>query len=133
MPKRGNIRSKVFDLPIYTTKVIFVYSNSYDLIIEFMANENIDEQTLRIIKSKDYKGLTCCLLDKDRSYHYLIVLKDKDKYEEIDTISHEVLHMVGNILSTRGIKYKRNDDEPYAYLTGYLNKEFHKFKDERIK
>ncbi len=96
-----------------------------------MINENIDGITLKTIKSKDYRGLTCFLQDDDTFYNYLIVLKDKDKYEEFDTISHEVLHMVGNILNTRGIKYKKNDDEPYAYLTGYLNKEFLKFRDNK--
>ena len=129
MPKKPNIKHKTFDLPIYASKVVFIYGNDYDLILDYLVEDGNDMVTINQLKPKDWKGITFGSKDKDHAYNYVIVLKDKNKYEEIDTIAHEIFHLVGNILHSRGIKYNKNKDEPYAYLTGYLVKEFIKFRD----
>ena len=63
--------------------------------------------------------------------HNYVFIKKSTKYEELDIISHEILHAVINILTYRGLKLNKSNEEAFTYLNGYLNKEFHKFKDGR--
>lgn len=123
------LRSKDFELPIYPCKVIYVYSTSYEDIIKFAKKQGFDEYNQKEIESKDYHGINCILKDNKHLYYYVIVKKNKDKYEELDTITHEISHVVCSILESKGITINEASNETYAYLTGYLNKEFFKFKD----
>src|ERR1700751_2176901 len=123
------LKSKDFELPIYSCRVIFVYSTLYNDIIKFAKEQDFDDYNQKEIESKDYHGINCVLEDKNHKYYYIIVKKKKDKYEELDTITHEISHGVCNILESKGISINESGNEPYAYLTGYLNKEFFKFKD----
>lgn len=126
------IKTKEFKLPIYPSNVIFVYSNSYDAILKFAKTERFHQESLKVLEAKDYSGYTFLLKDtEEQSYNYIIVKKHKNKYEDIDTITHEIAHAVNDILTCCGVKYSKSNDEAFAYLTGYLNKEFFKFKDGR--
>jgi|ERR1017187_7115037 hypothetical protein len=122
---------KEFKLPIYASNVVFVYGTTYKEIVDFCKKNDIDETIIKDCE-KGYQGISFCVEDdKEEFYTYVIVKKHKDKYEEIDTITHEVTHVVFNILEYKDIKFDNNNSEPYAYLTGYLNKEFFKFRDGR--
>lgn len=124
------IKTKEFKLPPYSINVIFVYSNSYNAIVKFAKEQKFHEETIKVLANEDYNGYSMLLKDYNQvPYHYIIVKKSKDKYEDIDTITHEVAHAVKDILDHFLIKYTKANDEPFAYLTGYLNKEFFKFKD----
>ena len=129
MPK-AIIKVKQIHIPIYGVRVTFIYSNSYQAIVKYGEKDGLDEATLKLLGAKDYEGFHIPLIDKDniRDY-YLVVKKNSDKYEEIDTITHEVSHLVMDMLTTAGVKLSQKNDEPIAYLTGYLNKEFFKFRD----
>jgi hypothetical protein len=48
------------------------------------------------------------------------------KYCNPDTIAHEVVHVVNMVYTYSGVKHDPDNDEPQAYLTGYLVGEIHK-------
>jgi hypothetical protein len=126
--RRVIIKTKQIEVPIYGSYVTFIYSNSYDAIVEYAKTDKRTEEDIDYLKTNDYEGLHMPL---SSGCYYLIIKKNKDKYEEIDTITHEVSHLVTDILHDSGVKVNRKNDEAYAYLTGYLNKEFFKFKDSK--
>lgn len=47
----------------------------------------------------------------------------KPQHLNIDTFSHELIHVIGYICSTRGIFMDCDNDEPMAYLQGYISGE----------
>ena len=120
------IKTKQIQVPPYGDYVTFVYSNSYDKIIGFAKRDSITRRDLKDLESRDYVGYH---LPLEKGGYYLVVMKNSDKYEEIDTITHEVDHLVTDILHDAGVRVSRKNDEAHAHLTGYLNKEFFKFKD----
>ena len=126
---RRILKAKKIVIPIYEAYVTFIYSNSYEAIEEYATKDDIGEQTLELLKKRGYEGYHIPLHDGDIEEYYLIVKKTTNKYDEIDTITHEISHLVIDILNSAGVKFNKNNDEPYAHLTGYLNKEFFKFKD----
>lgn len=123
------IKTKRFDLPMYGDNITFIYSNSYDAIIEFAKKDGLNKPDLKYLEARDYEGYHFPILDENVKEYYLIVLKDTDKYKEVNTITHEILHLVVDILSNSGTKFNSKTEETYAYLVGYLNEEFFKFKD----
>lgn len=125
------IKIKKFELPIYSNKMIFVYSNSYRKIYDFAKSEGFHEDNLKDLKGT-YQGYSVEVEDEDpkgSTHLYMIVRKGKNKYEDIDTIAHEVTHCVARIMESTDSSLNEHSEEAYAYLHGYLNKEFHKFKD----
>lgn len=128
---RSTIKIKKFELPIYSCKMIFVYSNSFKAIYDFAVDEEFHEDNLKDLE-EPYSGYTFEVEEntpKRSTHFYILVKKNKDKYEDIDTISHEVTHCVARIMESRGLPFNEHNEEAYAYLSGYLNKEFNKFKD----
>jgi len=125
------IKTKEFELPVYSANVIFVYSNSFDAIGEYAEKEGLHADDVKTLKAGKWFGYTFMTedIDKQGRTHTYVFIKKAKKYEEIDVISHEILHAVISILTHRGLKLNKHNEEAYTYLNGYLNKEFHKFKD----
>lgn len=124
---RKIIRTKQIEVPPYGSLVTFIYSNSYDSIVAYAKKDGLSKEDIESLESRDYDGYH---FPTDNRY-YLIVKKSKDRYDEIDTITHEISHLVTDILYDSNVKVNRNNDESHAYLTGYLNKEFFKFRDNK--
>lgn len=126
------LKIKEFELPIYSARVVFIYSNSYEEIAQVAAKENLHERDIKALREGGYEGY-CFDVEDDtkakKSNTYVVIKKNKDKYKEVDSITHEMLHAVVNILGDRGLKFNKQNEEAYTYLTGHLNKEFFKFKD----
>jgi hypothetical protein len=101
-------------------------------VYDFAKSEGFKDENLDELNKPSYSGMHMELEEDDdtgRIYRYIFVIKSKDKYNNIDTISHEITHAVAEILGGIGIKFNKKNEEAYAYLIGYLNKEFHKFID----
>lgn len=43
----------------------------------------------------------------------------------LKVLAHEIVHIVNLIFRTKGIQLDLNNDEPQAYLTGWLTQELH--------
>jgi hypothetical protein len=52
-------------------------------------------------------------------------------YNEI--IPHEVMHVTGFVLQYVNVKYDVENDEPYAYLIGYLNRQVFQTMEKYLK
>lgn len=129
--KKEILKVKEFELPVYSASVIFVYSNSFDAVAKYAEGENFHEDDIKALKAGKWFGYTFTAEDvsKEGRTHTYVFIKKAKKYEEIDVVSHEILHAVVSILTHRGLKLNKHNEEAYTYLNGYLNKEFFKFKD----
>ncbi len=59
-----------------------------------------------------HDNIICCVFDK--------------KLFDPDTAAHEAVHVVNRIYEFSGIKHDFKNDEPQAYLTGWIVGEIHK-------
>jgi hypothetical protein len=69
----------------------------------------------------DYSAVT---FKKVGGLHYVVAFSDA---EQLKDIAHEVVHLKNYIYSDCSIQLDRNNDEPEAYLTGWLFDEIYKF------
>lgn len=125
------IKTKAFDLPVYGAGVVFVYTNSFEEAAKFAEKEGLHENDVKTIGAGSWLGYTFNVVNDDiagKSYSYIFVFKKK-KYDEINIITHEITHAVYEILTTRGLKFNKHNEEAYAYLVGYLTEQFFRFKD----
>ena len=98
----------------------------YQCFVHFMVTDDIVKTVSRIYRAKgekvpdgieDIEGL-CFNMDPDNYY----VALSSDKLT-VNTVSHEIYHLVKSILSGRAI----DDEESAAWLCGMLNDEADKF------
>jgi hypothetical protein len=59
------------------------------------------------------------------NYALAVVFDGREKYE-VDTITHEVIHVKNIIMNFAGIKHDYSNDEAEAYLSGWIAGEIHK-------
>ena len=67
-------------------------------------------------KENDYSGLMQIYLHPDGGFYTCIWSEEK----KIDVLSHECLHAVNYVLTTRGICLSDETDEVYAHYLGML-------------
>ena len=98
----------------------------YECSVHFIVSDNLDKEATRILKkyneTYDEEHGVCegYTFNVDMLDYYLII---SDKHISINTIGHEVYHMVWSILEQRDI----NDEEAGAWLCGMLMDEAIKF------
>lgn len=84
----------------------------------------IEEDIISVVNLDNSDGIC-----KDLGNHgsCLIRLKSlENKGGFMSTVSHEIFHAVHNIAHYRGLKLTNSSEETYAYMIGYLTKEFYK-------
>lgn len=74
-----------------------------------------------------FAGLAYCRLTKDKRCDYWMIfpvgdIKHKHRPKKItaNTIVHECMHIAGQITANTGIRHDITNDEPYAYLIGWV-------------
>lgn len=85
--------------------------------------EDVNEKYDRGAKNS-YASLTWTTEDKNGFNEYFIAVQ---KETDNATIAHEVVHIVNYIFINNGILLDRHNDEPQAYLTGWVFNEIEKF------
>lgn len=73
----------------------------------------------------------CATTDKNGINHFWMVFKPVKL--SMDTISHEIVHVVNAIYVSRGISLDAENDEPQAYFTGWVTGITTKFLKSYIK
>jgi len=58
--------------------------------------------------------------EKGHKDWWVIFNYNPKKKINIDTIAHESLHITRMILDSRGVVFDPNNDEPFAYMTGWI-------------
>jgi hypothetical protein len=97
-------------IPIYFGKLTIIIVSDWielDMIHKIKVDENLYDAVVFEIKDND---------------EYLVAIKKV----EWSIIAHEVVHLVNAIFLKCGVELDRHNDEPQAYLTGWIINEIDK-------
>jgi hypothetical protein len=128
------LRHKKIELPLYSRKkssalnIIVADEKGWNKGLELIDSYNDIKENL--FGFRDVRAF-CVMTNKNGVEHFWIVFKPKDL--DLNTISHEIVHAVNFIYLSRGIKPDLNNDEPQAYLTGWVTEVTTKFLKPYIK
>ena len=127
-------------IDVYGCTVVFM-GEPTKVEFELMYHDNVeritDDEYKRmyhdIFENKKCGGFTVPLDYGD----YVCCIKDVMAY---DYVAHEIYHTATRILLSRGVELQNDNDEPFAYLVGYLTSMFYQsiieeklIKIERLK
>lgn len=110
---------KTFEIPIYFIDVILVIHDDFELIdkkYKLNLREGFDGDD-----PNECHALTCIHPKYNEKSEIYVLFKPK--WLDIDTLSHEITHIISNISVLKGIVLDPSNDEPLAYLTGYITKQ----------
>lgn len=97
--------SKTIDIPIYCGKLTMIFSEDLTLI----------EKKYKTISLKNFGAVT---LKNEANYrHYVVAFSDA---KHLSNIAHEIVHIKNHIYLDCAMELDRYNDEPEAYLTGWL-------------
>ena len=102
---------KTINIPIYQCKLTIILDKDLSYVTK----------KYKTIDLSNYGAVTMRIPDKHSEY--IIAFE----YSEGSIIAHEVTHLVNYVFKDRGVELDLNNDEPQAYLTGWLFKEIDKF------
>lgn len=111
------------EIPIYCGALHIVFSEDVQKDKEAI-NKKFDG-------SIDNKSDFCAQTDS-RKNHFLVIFNmknikiEKDESDLIETIAHEALHLTSFIFNRKGILPDTDNDEPQAYLLGWLSAQIYK-------
>ena len=109
------MRTKKVKIPIYYGTLIIIISNDYKEVAKrYDLKENVEL----------YGAFVWSRFDKNNVSEFLICIDEKVTNH---LIAHEVVHLVNAIFLSKGIELDRHNDEPQAYLTGWVFNEIEKF------
>lgn len=105
--------------------------NPYSVTMWLLITNNPHFECARL--NQKYKNLSLKWPDdaaawtEDNFYqdNYLTVIFDPAFYD-VGTVAHEVTHVKNMVYKHAGIKHDPTNDEPEAYLVGWLTNEIHK-------
>jgi hypothetical protein len=106
---------KEIKIPIYGGKIIFIYEDLIHIKDKYNLNFN----------PNDYDAIVFNVEEKDQFILAFSIIKDS-------TLMHEIVHLVNNIFKSRNIKLDVDNDEPQAYLAGWIADELYTFIREPI-
>jgi len=106
------MRQKTIEIPIYYGKLTMFISDDLTHI----------EKKYKTKSLKDFGAVT--LKDESKYRHYVVAFTDK---EHLSNIAHEIVHLKNHIFLDCAMELDRYNDEPEAYLTGWLFDEIYKF------
>lgn len=103
-----------------TTIQIEIYNCELTIILD--KNLKYIEKTYKTIPLDDYGAVT---LNHPKHFrHFVVAFTDK---KHLSNIAHEIVHLKNHIFKTIGAQVDFDNDEPEAYLTGYLFDKIYNF------
>lgn len=112
------MKIKTIDIPIYCGKLTIIIDNDLTFI----------EKKYKTISLENFGAVT--LKDESKYRHYVAAFTDAN---HLSNIAHEIVHIKNHIYLDCAMQLDRHNDEPEAYLTGWLFDEIYNFiknKDE---
>jgi len=106
------MESKTINIPIYGGKLIVIVSKDIALIAK-KYKLTVDVSNFGAFTFKD----------KFKYRNYIMVLEDDWR----SNVVHELVHIVNHIYLDCAMQLDRHNDEPQAYLMGWLYEEIDKF------
>ena len=101
---------KTINIPIYQCKLTIILDKDLSYVTK----------TYNTIDLSNYGAVTMRVPDKHSEYIVAF------EYNEGSIIAHEIIHLVNYIFEDKHIKLDLKNDEPQAYLTGWLFKKIQK-------
>lgn len=126
----------------YKKEVIPLYSGGSNSCVHLIIADKKDWQKGIDLLNKFNDHYEPCYSYEEVSAFYTTTCKNgvnhfwimfKPKQISMNTISHEIVHVVNGIFSSRYIKLDLHNDEPQAYLTGWVTEIVTKFCKNYIK
>lgn len=119
------------EIPIYNCNVAFLIESNAEEVKEFYTQNK---------KKLSKEGYECIIKDIEdyeetggatysEGVDYLVYIRN---VKEEDHMDHELYHLTNVILMDRGIAHTR-EDEPFAYLNGWLHKQWRQIKKDYLK
>lgn len=105
------MRKKTINIPIYQCKLTIISDKDLSYI----------EKRYKTKSLRNYGAVTMRVPDNFSEYVMAF------EYSDRDIIAHEIVHLKNFIYQDKGIDLDRYNDEPEAYLTGWLYKQIDKF------
>lgn len=106
---------KTIDIPIYQCKLTIILDKDLSYITK----------KYKTIDLSNYGAVTMRVPNKHSEYIVAF------EYSEGSIIAHEVVHLVNYIFKDRGVKLDIKNDEPQAYLTGWIFNKIDKFINKK--
>ncbi|WP_374440543.1 hypothetical protein [Epilithonimonas sp.] len=106
------MKTKKINIPIYYGTLILIKDEDFTAVNK-KYNHNIPESYGAVsFENKEAKN-----------FEYVVVMVNTN----ISLIAHEAVHICNFIFKNVGIELDRNNDEPQAYLVGWIVDEIEKF------
>lgn len=106
------MKKKTIDIPIYGGRLKMILSKDLSYI----------ERKYKTGSLKGFGAVT--LTNKNKYRYYVVAFTDKD---HLSNIAHEIVHIKNHIYTDADMELDRKNDEPEAYLTGWLFDEIYNF------
>lgn len=106
------MKKKTINIPIYEVSLTMILA------------ENLSEVQKKY-KTSPLEGFGAVTFTDDTKYrHQVVAFTDADHFSNI---AHEIVHIKNNIYMDCNMELDRKNDEPEAYLTGWLFDEIYNF------
>lgn len=106
------MRSKTIDIPIYCAKLTMILDNDLKYVQKKYKTSSLDNFGAVVLKNES------------KYRHYIAAFTDKD---HLSNIAHEIVHIKNHIYLDCAMELDRYNDEPEAYLTGWLFDQIYNF------
>lgn len=106
------MKQKTIEIPIYCAKLTIILDKNLKHI----------EKKYKTICLDDFGAVT--FKDETKYRHYIVAFTDPN---HLSNIAHEIVHLKNHIYLDCAMQLDRNNDEPEAYLTGWLFGEIYNF------
>ncbi len=110
------MKSTTVEIPIYCAKLTIIYCEDLSKVQKKYKTESLENFGAVTLNNEEW----------DR--HYVVAFTDKD---HLSNIVHEVVHIKNHIYSDCTMNLDRDNDEPEAYLSGWLFEVIHNFKKKQ--
>tara|TARA_R110000868_G_scaffold251154_2_gene507892 strand:+ start:230 stop:565 length:336 start_codon:yes stop_codon:yes gene_type:complete len=111
------MRKTTIDIPIYQCKLTIILDKDLSYV----------EKKYRTKSLSDYGAVT---IDKEAGYrHYVVAFTDAT---HLSNIAHEIVHLKNAIYLDCAMEVDRYNDEPEAYLTGWLFDQIYNFLNKKL-
>lgn len=108
------MKSKIVKIPIYNCQVTIIYDKDLSCISEKYGTKPLTNYGAIVLRNPW------------KFSHYIVGFTHKQE----GIIAHEVVHLVNYIFKDRGVELDVDNDEPQAYLTGWLYNKIDNFLNQ---
>lgn len=106
----------IIEIPIYQCSLTIILDKDLKYV----------EKTYKTISLDDFGAVT--LKDESKYRHFIVAFTD---VKHVSNIAHEIVHIKNHIYLDCAMQLDRHNDEPEAYLTGFLFDKIYEFLNKQ--